>query len=301
MYYKNNWLIWSYNDIDYNTKSSTEDIFKLRLQKTIKLPVKSYYEELIENAKNIRDLVNGPLDLLFSGGIDSEVILRIYRYLKIPINVYIFKYNDYLNYREFNHAINVCKNLNVSYKVIDFNVQKFFENDAYDIWIKCFANSSGWLPQMKFTEYLDNTPIYGSGEPYWKKRDDNSWVFELDEGSKFWTLYHMRINRKCISDWYEYRPEIILSHMKLPKIAQLLKNTVPGKLSSVSHKCIIHKDYWPDIENRTKLVGFEKDLPPSKKSKPEYMIEFEKQYTDKVVSATYQYELKEINDLLCLP
>jgi Queuosine biosynthesis protein QueC len=301
MFYKDNWLSWTYEDEVYGTKSTIDVEFKLTLTKTVNKPLLSYYDELFENARNIKDIISGPLDLLFSGGIDSEVILRVYRELKIPINVFIFKYEDMLNYREFEHAINVCTNLNVKHTVIDFNVEKFFENDAYDIWKKCNANSSGWLPHMKMTEYLDNTPVFGSGDPYWRRQDDGTWMFEIDEGAKFWTLYHKAIGRTAVTDWYEYRPEIILSHMQLPRIQQLINDQQFGKTSSFSNKSPVHKDYWGDIDIRPKMVGFERDKVIAKDSKPEFMLEFERQYTSKVRATTYRYTAKQITELLCLP
>lgn len=301
MFYKNNWLSWKYDNIEYSTKNSIDSDFDLTLKKTIYYDTMSYYDELCENARNLRDLIDGPLDLLFSGGIDSEVILRIYLDLKIPINVFVFKYKDMLNHREFNHAVKVCTDLNVNHTVIDFDVKKFFENEAYDIWNRCYCNSSGWLPHMKMTEYLDNTPIIGSGEPYWKRLDDGTWMFELDEGSKFWTLYHKSIGRTAITDWYEYRPEIIISHMKIPKMQELITDQKFGKLSTVSSKALIHKDYWNDIVDRPKMVGFEKDKPAGKKSKPDFMLEFERQYTDKVESKSFRFSSKEIIDALCFP
>jgi hypothetical protein len=231
MFYKNNWLAWQ----------GKGDDFKFVLKQTVTQPLMNYHDELFENARNIRDIISGPLDLMFSGGIDSEVVLRTYRELKIPINVFIFKYEDMLNYREFDHAIKVCTDLNVKHTVIDFNVKRFFENDAYDIWSMCKTTSSSWLPHMKLTEYLDNTPIIASGEPYWKKQDDGNWVFELEEDAKFWTIYHKTIGRTAITDWYEYRPEVILSYMQLPRVQQLINNQVPGKTSTVSSKALIHQ------------------------------------------------------------
>lgn len=290
MFYKNNWLDWT----------SAGDEFKFILKKTVTKPVMNYFDELFENARNIRDIIDGPLDLMFSGGIDSEVILRVYRDLKIPINVFIFKYEDMLNYREFNHAIKVCTDLNVKHTVIDFNVKRFFENDAYDIWSKCKTNSSGWLPHMKLTEYLDNTPIVGSGDPYWKKQDDGSWMFELGEDAKYWALYHKTIGRTIVADWYEYRPEIILSHMQLPRIQQLINNQQPGKTSSFSNKAPIHKDHWDDITIRPKMVGFEGNKAITKESKPDYMLEFDRQYTSNINYVTYRYTATELIDCLCL-
>jgi hypothetical protein len=301
MFYKDNWLSWKYDGDEYATKPHVDTPFKLSLKKTVALPVKSYYKELYDNARNIRDIVTGPLDLLFSGGIDSEVILRVYRELCIPINVYIFKYENELNHREFNHAIKVCTDLNVAYNVIDFNVQKFFENDAYSTWTNCYCNSSGWLPHMKMTEYLDNTPVFGSGDPYWRKQSDGSWMFELDEGAKFWTLYHKKIGRTAVTDWYEYSPEIILSHMELPRIQMLINDEIPGKTSSFSHKALIHQDHWNDIVIRPKMVGFEKDMPITKDAKPEFMLEFERQYTSRVKSTVYRFTKAELIELLCLP
>lgn len=297
MFYKNDWLSWKYDSI-YDTKQNVDSKFDLTIKKTVRT-VDNYFVELYENARNIRDLVFGPLDLLFSGGIDSEVILRVYRDLKIPINVFIFKYEDMLNYREFKHAVKLCTDLNINHTVIDFNVKKFFENEAYDIWKKCYCNSSGWIPLMKMTEYLDNTPIIGSGDSYWKIQENGNWMFEIDEGAKFWTLYHKKIGRVAVTDWYEYRPEIIISHMCLPRIQKLITNQQPGKLSSFSNKSPVHKDYWNDIVIRPKLVGFEKDKPAGKNSKPEYMLEFERQYTDKVESKTYRYTSDEIKEALC--
>jgi hypothetical protein len=291
MFFKNNWLDWS--------GSGTE--FKFILKQTVTQPVMNYYDELFENARNIRDIISGPLDLMFSGGIDSEVVLRTYRELKIPINVFIFKYEDMLNYREFDHAIKVCTDLNVKHTVVDFNVKRFFENDAYDIWSKCKTTSSSWLPHMKLTEYLDNTPIIASGEPYWCKQDDGNWVFELEEDAKFWTIYHKTIGRTAITDWYEYRPEVILSYMQLPRVQQLLNNQVPGKTSTVSSKALIHQSIWDDIIIRAKMVGFEKDLTPSKESKPSYMLEFDKHYCSTINSAIQKYTSTEIIDALCLP
>lgn len=298
MFYKDNWLSWSYNGITRSPKKSLTADFNIHLTQTIHKSVGSYHEELFNHARNIRDTIDGKFDLLFSGGIDSEVILRVYKDLGVPLNVYIFKYENDLNYKEYNCAIKICKELNVPYKSIDFNVQKFFENDAYDVWTKCYANSSGWLPHMKMTEYLDNIPVFGSGDPYWRKQNDGSWKFELDEGAKFWTLYHVAIGRVALCDWYEYSPELIISHMQLPKIDNLINDRIPGKLSSFSHKHIIHKDIWNDIEIRNKMVGFEKDQSPG--SKPKFMLEFEEQYINrKVESKIFRYSKEELRALLC--
>ena len=263
----------------------------------------SYYHELYENAKQLHERFGNNLDLLFSGGIDSEVVLRVYTILKLPINVHIFKYENDLNIREFTQATKICQELGITPHVRNFNVKKFFENDAESIFKKVYCNSSGWLPHMKMTEELDGIPVFGSGDPYWKRLSTDwtrpsEWLFEIDEGAKAWSIYHKTIGRDAICDWYEYSPEIILSHMKLPRIKNLISDKIKGKLSSFSHKALIHQDIWPTVDIRPKMVGFEGHSKPDKKSKPGYMLEFEKEFIEnKVHSKILHYKIDQVLDL----
>ena len=96
MFYKDNWLAWTYDDVKFGNKTTPQSRFEFQFKKTIKQPLKSHKQELLENTRIIRDSFNEPFDLLFSGGVDSEIVLRCHVELKIPINVFIFKYEkDY--------------------------------------------------------------------------------------------------------------------------------------------------------------------------------------------------------------
>jgi len=285
MFYKDNWLSWTYNDgPEYGLKLSPQAKMNFILRNKITRPVKSYHEELLENGKVIYERFNKPLGLLFSGGVDSEIVLRVYLDLKIPIKVYIFKYENDYNIIEFTHAIETCKKLNVTPVVIDFNLEKFFENEAYDFMLKTYAMGPGWLPQMKMTDYIDEIPIIASGEPYFRRTSKDwtknyPWVFQIDEHSHHWAVYHLAIGRTAITDWYEYSPEILVAFSQLPYIQDLINDRVQGKLSTETSKVMIHQAYWPDITPRTKLIGFEGPNPDKEKIFPPFMEEFDRQYT----------------------
>jgi hypothetical protein len=303
MFYKNNWLAWTYDDgPEYGPKLSPQAEMKFILRNTITRPVKSYYEELLENGRAIYERFNEPLSLLFSGGVDSEVVLRVYLDLKIPINVYIFKYENDYNVIEFTHAVAVCEKLNVKPIIVDFNLEKFFENEAYDFMLKTYAMGPGWLPHMKMTEYVDGIPIIGSGEPYFRRRSrdwtsKHQWIYQIDEHSHHWAVYHTVIGRKAIADWYEYSPEILVSFSKLPYIQDLINDRVYGKLSTETSKVSIHQPYWPDLQPRQKLVGFEGPVPDKEKILPPFMVEFDQQYTK---NNTNKIQIYSEEDLLSL-
>lgn len=296
MFYKDNWVTWDCNGSMF--KKSPLDIVEYKFHKTIHLnQVSDYKTELFKNASKVYELHNQPLDLLLSGGIDSEIILRTNLDLGIPIKPYIFKYENNYNIREYTMAVKVCEQLNVTPTIIDFNLEKFIENDAYDMWTKCYSHSSGRLPHLKMTEYLDNIPVFGNGDPYWCKENDD-WYFEFDDSAHMWTMYFLNIGRTALSDWYEYSPEVIFGNMKSPIITDLINDRIPGKLGSNSSKIPHHRNIWPDIFDRQKLVGFEGiDMAPG--NKPEFMHEFDRTYCKDIKPVRLLFTKEEITDALC--
>jgi hypothetical protein len=259
MLYKDNWLAWSYDSVKFGNKTSPNSNFEFQFKKHISRPLKSHKEELLANARLIRDSFFGPFDLLFSGGIDSEIVLRCYHELRIPINIFIFKYKNDYNHRDVFHALRICNELNITPTIIDFDLKRFFENDAYDIWKKGYFHKAGMLPHMKMIEYLDNMPILGEGEPDWIF-EHNSWKFKLDEADHSHSIYGIAIDRPMIACWHEYSPEVILSHMQLSNMQRLIDNAIPGNQAAFDiHKYYLYKKIWPEIIIRQKMNGFEGD------------------------------------------
>ena len=306
MFYKDNWFAWTFDDgPEYGPKVTPTSEFNIILRNTITRPVKSYYEELLENGRAIRDTFSGELDLLFSGGIDSEVILRVYLELKIPINVYIFKYENDYNLPEFTQAVKSCEALGVKPRIIDFNLQKFFENEAYEYFNTTYCCGPGWMPHMKMTEYCDGLPIIGSGETYARRTSRDltkkyPWVIELEEKSHHWAIYHKTIGRPAITDWYEYSPEVTIAYLNLPYVQKLLSDEVQGKLTNISSKALIHQEYWPDLVDRKKSIGFEGPNPS--KDTPEltpFMIDFGvKHILNSIKQKFYTYTAEELISLI---
>lgn len=252
----------------------------------------SYKDALYRNASLMRDEISGPFDLCLSGGIDSEVVTRIYKDLGIKHNTFIFELENDINRRDVNDAVNICKELDLKYKIIKFNLKKFMENDAeyYAGIIK--SSVSTRLPRLKWIELLDNTAIFCEGEPYWRRKSTDwskksKWVYLITEDMYSNSIYSSMINKPCIGQWYEYTPEVLWSNYKLSITQNLIKDKIPGKLSSWSSRYDIHKEFWPSMIRKPKLTGFDSNNPGSK---PEYMTEFENtvlsKYSNKFIILT---------------
>lgn len=300
-----NWMSYSYDGIEYGKKTSNTSQFKLLINKKASSPIPSYKDALFNNAKLMRDMYSEPFDVCLSGGIDSEVIVRTFKTLGIKFNTFIFKLEDNLNIQDVSDAIDICTELNLDYSIIDFNLRSFFENDALDMFNQHPYVTVERLPRLKWINYLDNIPVFGDGEPYWrrKKEDDyavkSEWNFVFAEESQYANSFYARdIGRKVISEWYEYTPEIILSYYHTPIIKKLLNDEIHGKISCYSSRAELHRDIWPDIKYKQKLVGYEGFLPAYTGTIPEYMQEFHRTYLTQYEYTKLWYSINELENLL---
>ena len=259
----NNWMSYSFDGIEYGKKLTRESVFSINFNNKIKKDsIPSYKDALYNNARIMRDSFTEPFDVLLSGGIDSEIVVRTFKDLGIEHNTFIFRLENDYNIRDGNDAISICQQINIPYKIINFNLEHFFEHDALEYFNKSFVPRAGRLPRLKWIEYLDNIPVFCDGEPYWKRlynadySAQSEWHLQLGEDAYSSSLYASNIDRTVIGDWYEYTPEIILSHMKHPMTQQLLNDQLPGKLSSWSSRYTMHQEIWPEVITRKKLVHF---------------------------------------------
>jgi hypothetical protein len=300
----NNWMSYSFDGIEYGKKLTDQSIFSINFNKKIKKDcIPNYKDSLYNNARVMRDSFNEPFDVLLSGGIDSEVVVRIFKDLGIKHNTVIFRLENDYNIRDVNDAIAICQQINIPYKIIDFNLQNFFEQDALYYFNKSFVPRAGRLPRLKWIEYLDNIPVFCDGEPYWKRlynadySKKSEWHLQLGEDAYSSSLYASNINRTVIGDWYEYTPEIILSHMKHPLTQELLNDQMPGKISSWSSRYAMHQEIWPEIITRKKLVGYE-GAEGDPGTGPSFIGDFQRMYMDNIINIKQILTQDQVLDLL---
>lgn len=298
-----NWMSFTFDGVEYGNKVNEESQFGLKFNKKISNPILSYQDALFNNARLMRDSYSEPFDVMLSGGTDSEIVVRVFRDLGIKHNTLIFKLEDDLNIRDVNNAVNLCNSLGIEYRLIDFNLQKFYENDALEIFEKSFISGAGRLPRLKWLEYCDNIPVYCDGEPYWKReleRDYSQksvWKFILSEEAYSCSTFAKAKGITAICDWYEYTPDIMISYLDLPLVKKLLNDELPGKVSNWSSRALIHQTIWPDLEHKTKLIGYEgADSAPG--YRPEYITNFYNRYMKDVSCANYYYTQEELTSLL---
>lgn len=296
-----NWYKIKYKDSNNHLKLKPNSEFSLEF-KEISLNSKNYFEALTYNASLIADTYLQPFDVLLSGGIDSEVVVRIHKNLGIKQNVYTFKFEDDLNIRDVQSAKRICDNLNIPLILIDFDLKKFFESDAESLYKKTYTARVETLPRLAFHDYLDNIPIFADGEPYWKRRflDDYSkkseWTKFINEYDYVHNLYGIQQNRDVIGCWYAHSPDIFLQYYKDPFIKKLLNDEFKGKISNWSSKVNHHRELWKDIETKPKLVGYE-GANGKPGEIPEFMEVFKNSIMQEVTNGVIELTIQDLESI----
>lgn len=260
---ENNWYQWQYGDETMFGRQTSNLPFRTYYNKTDNL-ILSFKEELHKAAKSTMDHYPGLRpSIFFSGGVDSELILRAYLDIGANPKVFIVRYEDDLNIYDVSYAITICTILNVEYTLVDFNLQKFYENDAEKVAEDAQIDRPRMLPHLKFTDCADGLIIVGHSDVRWYRPHDNynkkaTWIaqdFEHDIGCDKYNILH---NRTAIYQWWKWTPGLVISYTKLNWFRKLINDEYYGKLGINSTKLLGFREAYTDLIPRVKQTGFEK-------------------------------------------
>lgn len=276
-YTLNNHFKFGYNKNWFVDRVSQDDNWSVQYGQCER-PIKDWREECKLAASIIYDKRQGlPIDLLFSGGLDSEIMLRSFYEIKVPFNVHFVDYETYNRYDK-RWAEKVCESLNLKLNIHTLDIKSFWlSNDCLKIADISKCVSPQLLTQQWLMSKVDGIPVLGSGECYTARTDvaiqkklresgkntadlgypDTDWVLVEREKIASWYRYPMKLNRPAVPGFFQYTPEMMLTFLEDSFSKELHSNLKKGKLSNSTSKFNICVKYWPEIKKRIKRSGFE--------------------------------------------
>lgn len=299
----NNWMTYSFDDgPTFGPKLSKDAVFKLQFAKGIEVKNLDYFSALEHNARAVADNFTGPFDVLLSGGIDSEIVVRLNHKLGIKQNVCTFRLENDYNIRDVESAASICRDLGIKHNVIDWNLKKWIEHDAYDVYQKTHSPIIERMVRFDWFKHLDNTIVMGEGEPYWRRdlegdySQKSPWHLLWVEDYFMSSIYANLTGQTVIGEWYNYTPEVVKAFHKLPLIKKLLNDEIYGKISCWSSRTEIHLEMFPSIKPKVKLVGYEGTGLPY--SRPEFLSKFQDEVIGNTSNKGYKFSVEDIDKLL---
>lgn len=220
--------------------------------------VKSYFEETKIACGLIYEQRSAPLQLCYSGGLDSEYVLSVLLHLGIPVEVVIM--NTQYNYHETKYAFKFCEAKNITPTIVDLDYDKFVESGKLIEIAESMCCAQWQIPaNMWLVEQLTGTVIIGNDPPHMKlNKEDNLWY--LDEEEVIHSQFNFWRNRDILGTPFllSYTPELMLSFLLDPTMEKLANHGFPGKLGTNSTKVhVFNKDSNFNLEQRVKQHGYE--------------------------------------------
>lgn len=260
---ENNWVSWRYDNgpLGARSKSPYESFSLYYEQKDYEIG--TLWEEAVKGAKTTMDhYPNLRPSLFFSGGLDSEIMVRAFCSIGANPKVYTVRYENDINIYDVSYAVAIASSLNIETKIIDFNLKKFYENDAEKVSEIAQCDRPRMLPQMTFPDLVDGLPIIAMSDVTWQR---NHGDYDKKGVWKAWELesdcacdrYSMALNRTAICQWGRWSPGILLAHTRWNWFNNLINDKYLNKKGNSSTKILGFKEEFPNLIDRKKKIGFE--------------------------------------------
>lgn len=254
--------------VPFSLRTSPEDTWFVRYGRAGRRPF-DFRRECVETARRIREATNLPIDVLFSGGVDSEVTIRSFLEAGIDIRVTTARFKDDLNRHDVEWAEKIGRELGIPIRFVDLDLLKFWESDAMAYADRTQCVSPQLLTTMWLADQTDGFCVLGSGENFIVKRLPEGYVpgespylrslWDLFEKEKIaaWYRHFQLQGRDAAPGFFQYTPELMLSWFLDPIGCDLWNDRRIGKRNSESSKLEQYQQHFP-LAPRPKYTGFEK-------------------------------------------
>ena len=255
------------HEVPFSFRTKDSDGWFVRYGRCHRLPL-SFRRECLNTARLIRDSTDLPIDICFSGGVDSEVALRSFLEAGIPVRVISLRFANGLNRHDVEWVERSCERLGVEPTFVDLDLLKFWGGDAQSYADRTQCVSPQLLSTMWLADQTDGFCVFGSGENFIVKRVPKEYVsgvtpylrstWDLFEKEKIaaWYRHFIVQGRDAAPGFFQYTPELMLSWFLDEMGCDLWNDRLEGKRNSVSSKLAIYQRHF-EIEDRPKFTGFE--------------------------------------------
>jgi len=260
----NNHLYYTLGGRKFGVRETPYEKFKVYVGKIDKDYYKksNWLEEQYRTASIIREEYGNDFVVMFSGGTDSEIVLRAYKHLGIkPRSVFIRFVGDY-NDHDLAIARKIADDIDIDLEVIDFDVIDFYKSgQAFEFAAEIQCRQMAYLSVYHNILKMQLPAIMG-GEMLLRRHTDvtgSKWYYCFRENEDASAMrFSLKYNIPLVNEWFSYTPEMIGYYLEHPKIQSLINTRFNYKISSVSSKNEILKELMPEILDKKKTHGYEK-------------------------------------------
>lgn len=201
------------------------------------------------------------LVLFVSGGLDSEIMVRSYVEQGLKPLCIIIKFKGDYNISDVNEAVSLLTELEVPYKIIDYDIKDFYHSGAAaELAVEIQCELLPFLAFFDVSRKLGVPTVLGGELLLERYRGPNQvpqWVLRNLET---YEAAHVRFSKKYnipfIIEWFSYTPEIMLYYLENIQVKKLIEpNSAYWSITPV--KNVILRSIIPNLRVKSKGTGYE--------------------------------------------
>lgn len=224
----------------------------------------NWVEEQYRTAKLVSTDFGKDFVVMFSGGTDSEIVLRSFLKIGVKPRVVFIKFKNDYNIGDCVEALRIANELNIKLEIVDFDILDFYKSgEAFEFASELQCRQIAYLCIYYHVKLLQQPAVMGGEMMFQRKTsfDFVKWYLcfrENQDGSAI--RFSLRYNLPLVNEWFSYTPEMMGYYLEHKKIKWLLKEKFNYKMSSFSIKNEVLTELMPEIDVREKTHGYEKLL-----------------------------------------
>jgi len=202
--------------------------------------------------------------VMFSGGTDSEIVLRAFLKMGIKPRAVFIKFKDDYNWNDYLNGLVICNELGIMMETIEFDVKEFYKSgEAAEFATVLQCRQIAYLTVYHNILKLQAPAVMG-GEMLLRRHvtpTDSKWYYTFRENEDASAMrFSMKYTIPLVNEWFSYTPEMIGYYLENTGIQQLITERYNYKLASVSSKNEILYKLMPELVRKNKTTGYEKLL-----------------------------------------
>ena len=261
---QNNHLTYTIGDRLFEKRETPYEKFKVNVGK-IDLDyykTSNWLEEQYRTADLIHKEYGNDFVVMFSGGTDSEIVLRAFKHIGVNPRVVFIKFKNDYNISDYQIAQRITDDIGMKLEAVEFDVKDFYHSgQAYDFSAEIQCRQMAYLTVYHHIHQMQLPAVMG-GEMMLRRHtslEGSKWYYCFRENEDASAMrFSLKYNIPLVNEWFSYTPEMMGYYLEYPKIQRLINERFNYKTSSVSSKNDILKELMPSILDKVKTHGYEK-------------------------------------------
>ncbi|HVY44870.1 MAG TPA: hypothetical protein VHB21_03285 [Minicystis sp.] len=247
---------------------------------------RSFREELGVAARAVAAAAAKPLWFCSSGGIDSEIMCRVFRDEGIDFHVLTLEHEAGTNRHDTQHAEAFCRAHGLAQEVVRVDMRRFFEIDCEAYAERGFVTGNVFrylqLRMLELVEERGGHAVLGGGEQLYEVPMDAAVLGEDDVHLAFdvgYAVPSVHAERRGTSHtpyFFFETPELCAAYLATPIVAFAVRDAAFFRHPTIRFmfKRLTYHAAFPDLPPRPKLHGFERLVPDRKRAEARLRARF---------------------------